>query len=629
MNLIPRSILFGHPNKFNALISPDGKYISFLAPKDGVNNIWVAPSEDLSKAICISDDKIRGIQSYHWTFLSGVLIYPQDQGGDENFALFKVSVDTKVTTKLSGGENYRVDVNQLHPKQPEYVLVSMNDRDPRYMDYHKMNLLTGERKLVFKNEAGYSNIVFDSQFKPRAASIESPDASGNMLLFNSKTNNFELESKVPFEDSLATAAWCFAGNDNELIIADSRGRDTSALKIFDPTSRKEKILAEHPKSDLAGVELHPYTQNISAATFNYIKKEWVFLDAVFQKHVEFLQTQEAGELYITSRSLDDKKWLVIFSPDNGTPKFFLYETDKQKMNFLFETRPDLKAYELSSMEPRIIRSRDGLDLVCYLTKPLQPLAGAGQPNPLVLCVHGGPWSRDTWGFNSTSQWLANRGYTVLSVNFRSSTGLGKAFLNAGNKEWAGKMHDDLIDACQWAVGAGIADPKKIAIFGGSYGGYAALVGLTFTPDFFACAVDVVGPSNINTLLSTIPPYWEPMVATFKARVGDFTTPEGKRFLEERSPISKVDEIRKPLLILQGANDPRVKQDEADQIYNAMKEKNIPVEYAVFPDEGHGFREPRNNVAANALKEKFLKAHLGGRLEPITDEIENSSAKILT
>jgi dipeptidyl aminopeptidase/acylaminoacyl peptidase len=626
MKLIPRSVLFGNPNKYNAQLSPDGRFISFIAPKGGISNIWVAPADNISKATCVSDDRKRGIVSYHWSFLPGVLIYSQDQGGNENYALYKVYAEKGKASLLVGGENFRVDVTQLHHKQTEHALISMNDRDPRHMDYYKLNLATGERTLAYKNEAGYSSIIFDSQFKPRVASIQSPDASDDVLFFNPSIDNFEFQFKVPFEDTLATACWCFSSNDKTLIMSDSRDRDTAVLRRIDTDTGQSTILAEHPKSDASGIEMHPSTHEISAVIFNHTKKEWIFLDPEFQRQIEFLQKQERGELSISSRTLDDKKWLVIYSPDDGTPKFFLYEIETQKLSFLFETRPELRDFELSHIAPHVIRARDGLELVCYLTQPQKPLAKKDKPNPMVLVVHGGPWSRDSWGFNSRSQWLADRGYTALSVNFRGSTGFGKTVVNAGNKEWAGKMHDDLLDACQWTIDRGIADPKKIAILGASYGGYAALVGLTFTPDFFACAIDIVGPSNINTLLATIPPYWETMLATFKTRVGDFTTEEGRKFLYERSPVSRVDKISKPLLILQGANDPRVKKDESDQIYKAMKAKNLPVEYVVFPDEGHGFQEPRNNVATTAFMEKFLETHLGGRIEAITDEIQKSSAQ---
>jgi dipeptidyl aminopeptidase/acylaminoacyl peptidase len=282
------------------------------------------------------------------------------------------------------------------------------------------------------------------------------------------------------------------------------------------------------------------------------------------------------------------------------------------------------------MRPVVIPARDGLKLVSYLTLPPEVDEDRPpRPLPMVLDVHGGPWARDEWGFNAVHQWLANRGYAVLSVNFRGSTGFGKEFTNAGNREWAGKMHDDLLDAVDWAVEQKIADRGRVAILGGSYGGYATLVGLTFSPDVFACGVDIVGPSNILTLLSTIPPYWQPMVQMFKDRVGDFTTHEGKTFLEERSPLSRVDRIARPLLIGQGANDPRVKQAESDQIVRLMRQKEIPVTYVLYPDEGHGFARPENRLSFNAVVEAFLAQHLGGRYEPVGDDFAGSSISVPT
>jgi len=317
--------------------------------------------------------------------------------------------------------------------------------------------------------------------------------------------------------------------------------------------------------------------------------------------------------------------------DNGPARSYIYDRKARKANFMFSSRRDLEGLALTKLEPVVIKSRDGLDLVSYLSLPLGSDAdNDGRPDkplPMVLDVHGGPWARDSWGFNPQHQWLANRGYAVLSVNFRGSTGFGKAFLNAGNRQWAAKMHDDLLDAVNWAVAENIADKQKVAIMGGSYGGYATLVGLTFTPDVFACGVDIVGPSNLVTLLSTIPPYWMPLVEQFSQRVGDFRTEEGKKFLESRSPLNFVDRITKPLLIGQGANDPRVKQTEADQIVKAMNSKNIPVTYVLFPDEGHGFARPPNRTAFYAVTEAFLAQHLGGRFQPIGDDFKGSSIKV--
>jgi dipeptidyl aminopeptidase/acylaminoacyl peptidase len=331
---------------------------------------------------------------------------------------------------------------------------------------------------------------------------------------------------------------------------------------------------------------------------------------------------------VVSRSLDDRVWAVLYVMDNGPVRYYLYDRDQKEARFLFTNREALESAKLARMHPVVIPARDGLDLVSYLSLPRwMDEDGDGRPAaplPMVLFVHGGPWARDSWGYHSYHQWLANRGYAVLSVNYRGSTGFGKSFINAGNLEWAGKMHDDLLDSVEWAVREGVAARDRIAIMGGSYGGYATLVGLTFTPDVFACGVDIVGPSNIQTLLETIPPYWAPMMKVFTTRVGDHRTEEGREFLASRSPITFVERISKPLLIGQGANDPRVKQSEADQIVEAMRAKSIPVTYVLYPDEGHGFARPENRLSFNAVTDEFLGAHLGGRVEPVGDDFEGSS-----
>jgi dipeptidyl aminopeptidase/acylaminoacyl peptidase len=334
---------------------------------------------------------------------------------------------------------------------------------------------------------------------------------------------------------------------------------------------------------------------------------------------------------VTSRTLDDKLWTVAYLLDDGPVKFYLYNRDKKEAKFLFNSRDDLEDYEFVKMHTPVIKSRDGLNLVSYLSLPKgSDPDGDGVPNkpvPLVLDVHGGPWARDEWGFNSTHQWLANRGYAVLSVNYRGSTGFGKEFVNAANGQWSRNMHDDLIDAVNWAVDQGIAERDKVCIMGGSYGGYATLVGLTFTPDVFACGVDIVGPSSLVTLLQNVPPYWIPIMPMMKARVGDVATEEGQAELLKMSPLPLVDKIAKPLLIGQGANDPRVTQLEADQIVDAMQAKNIPVTYVLYPDEGHGFSNEPNRMSFNAVTEAFLAEHLGGRFEAVGNDFEGSSIHV--
>ena len=378
---------------------------------------------------------------------------------------------------------------------------------------------------------------------------------------------------------------------------------------------------------------HPTENTVQAVAFTYLRKEWKVLDPAIEDDMTYLRSVADGEMEVTSRTQDDLHWSVAYIMDNGPVRYYHYDRKAKKARFLFTNRKSLEGLKLAKMNPVVIKARDGLSLVSYLTLPLGSDSDGDvrpeKPLPLVLDVHGGPWARDEWGYNPLHQLLSNRGYAVLSVNFRGSTGFGKQFVNAGNKEWAAKMHDDLLDAVKWAVDQKVANKEKVAILGGSYGGYATLVGLTFTPDVFACGVDIVGPSNILTLLSTIPPYWQPAIQMFKDRVGDHTTAEGKKFLETRSPLSLVDKIKKPLLIGQGANDPRVKQSEADQIVKAMQQKKIPVTYVLYPDEGHGFARPENSLSFYAVTEAFLAEHLGGRHEPIGKAFAGSSITVPT
>ncbi len=437
---------------------------------------------------------------------------------------------------------------------------------------------------------------------------------------------------MPQADALTTQASGFDASGKTLYWIDSRGRDTAAVFAQNTDTGEKKLIAEDARADAGGAIMHPKTGLIQAAAFEYERQSWKVLDDSIKPDLDALAKVADGDLSITARTEDDAKWTVAFRLDNAPVKYYLYDRPSKKATFLFSNMPKLDGLPLSHMKPVVIKSQDGLNLVSYLTVPTQydknnDAKPDNGPIPMVLFVHGGPWARDSWGLNPYAQWLANRGYAVLEVNFRGSTGFGKKFLNAGNLEWAGKMHTDLIDAVNWAVDQKIARKDKIAIMGGSYGGYATLVGLTFTPDVFACGVDIVGPSNIVTLLNTIPPYWKPMITQFTTRVGDHRTEEGKKFLESRSPISFVDKINKPLLIGQGANDPRVKQAEADQIVAAMQKKKIPVTYVLYPDEGHGFARPPNTKSFNAVTELFLAEHLGGAWENIGKDFEGSTITV--
>jgi dipeptidyl aminopeptidase/acylaminoacyl peptidase len=392
------------------------------------------------------------------------------------------------------------------------------------------------------------------------------------------------------------------------------------------------VLAADERADLGHVVIHPTEKQVQAVSFNYERADWKVLDASIEADFDTLREVSPGDFSIVSRTLDDSTWIVMYVIDNGPVRYYRYDRQQRSAQFLFSNRQDLEGLPLVRMHPVVVEARDGMKLVNYYSLPnesdRQATGKPDQPLPMVLLVHGGPWGRDEWGYSPFHQWLANRGYAVLSVNFRGSTGFGKEFINAGNLQWSKTMHDDLIDSVNWAIQAGIADPQKIAIMGGSYGGYATLVGLTFTPEVFACGVDIVGPSNLITLLETIPPYWQPILELFTTRVGDYRTEEGRALLTESSPLTHVNRIQRPLLIGQGANDPRVKQSESDQIVNAMREKSIPVTYVVYPDEGHGFARPENRLSFFAIAEAFLSRCLDGRYEPVGTDFEGSSLEIV-
>ena len=625
--LIPRDSLFGNPDKASAKLSPDGTHISYLAPVEGVLNIWVASSQTPLAAAPVTSDDSRGIRSYFWAYTNEHVVYIQDKGGDENWRVYSTNVNTQETIDLTPMEGVAAQIQQVSADFPNEILIAINDRVAQFHDIYKVNIETGARELVQENN-GYAGYVTDDDFRVRFASRFTED--GGTELFRADGDEFTPFLKVPMEDSLTTNPLGFDKSGEILYMIDSRGRDTSALVTLDLATGEKATIADDRRADLSDVMVHPTNKNIEAVAFTHLRKSWVIVDDSIKGDFAYLRKIADGDIEIISRTHDDKNWVVAYLLDDGPVQYYNYDRTSKKAEFLFTNRAALEGLPLAKMRPVSIESRDGYELVSYLTVPKGTKMKNGSPAkalPMVLFVHGGPWARDNWGYHPYHQWLSNRGYAVLSVNFRGSTGLGKAFLNAGNKEWAGKMHNDLIDAVAWAVDEGIADPDRVGIMGGSYGGYATLVGLTFTPEEFACGVDIVGPSNIVTLLNTIPPYWAPMVEIFKKRVGDHTTPEGRAFLEAQSPLTHVDNIVKPLLIAQGANDPRVKQSEADQIVEAMQKRKIPVTYVLYPDEGHGFARPENSTSFTAVAEAFLAEHLGGRYEPVGDDFDGSSITI--
>jgi dipeptidyl aminopeptidase/acylaminoacyl peptidase len=629
--LIPREKIFGNPSQTAGRLSPDGKYLSWIAPRDGVLNIYVAPASNPKAAKALTNERQRPIRQYFWSPDSRQIMFINDKGGDENFLLYGVDVASGEQRALTPFEKTRVQIVGISNQVKDRILIGVNNRDPKWHDVHSLDLKTGKLSPVMMNTGGYSGFIADRKLAIRGASKPRPDGGTD---FHRVVNN-QVEAKpfeqVTLEDSDTTRPAGFTTDGKTLYWIDSRGRDTAALVAQDVQTGAKTVVAQSARADIGSAMSNPQTGRIEAYGENYLKNEWVPVGNAVKADLDFLKSRLKGEIAVASRTDDDDKWIVAVDPVTAPSAAYLYDRKSKALTKLYVTRPELEGAPLAGMNPVEIKTRDGLNMVSYLTLPpgTDP-DGDGRPNkavPMVLLVHGGPWGRDVYGYNGTHQWLANRGYAVLSTNFRASTGFGKKFISAGNLMWGTKMHDDLLDAVDWAVKSGVTTSDKVAIMGGSYGGYATLAGLAFTPEKFACGVDIVGPSNLNTLLKTIPPYWEAGKAQMYARMGNPTTPEGQALLKERSPLYKADQIKRPLLIGQGANDPRVNVAESEQIVEAMKAKGIPVTYVVFPDEGHGFARPQNNIAFNAVAENFLAKCLGGRAEPIGATLKASTAQV--
>jgi dipeptidyl aminopeptidase/acylaminoacyl peptidase len=636
--LIPRTVLFGNPERSGARISPDGSTLGFVAPRDGVLNIWLQPIKDgkpAGEAKPITHSKDRPIRE--WNFVPGFkagegqIFYLQDRGGDENFQIFAVDAATGAELCLTPWPGTRATVIDADSDHPHQLLISVNNRNPAMFDAWRIDTRSGKGEMLFQNDSGWLGMLPDESWTIRIVTRMTPEGAIEAMVRENATAEWQPFWNWTFEDSASSTPLAISADGRSVFVTDtSRSETRNTGGFYEVTlapkgeAQRWTLLASDPRCEVGTALIHPKTNRPQAVSFEYIREEWKPLDPTVEADLTALRTVTDGDIAVTSRTDDDGRWTVAFFRDDGPVETYLYDRATRRAEFLFASTDALRSLPLVKMTGEVIKSRDGLDLVSYLSVPKGFRRGESKPVPMVLFVHGGPWARDSWGYNPYHQWLANRGYAVLSVNFRGSTGFGKDFVNAGNREWSKRMHDDLIDAVNWAVKEGIADEARVAIMGGSYGGYAALAGLTFTPDTFACAIDIVGPSNIATLLATIPPYWGPMKAMFEQRVGSL---DEKEWLAEISPITHVDRIKRPLLIGQGANDPRVKQSESDQIVSAMQKKNIPVTYVLFPDEGHGFRKPENNMAFSAVAEAFLAQHLGGQYEPIGDAVKRSSAQV--
>lgn len=626
--IIDRELFFGDPEISGAQLSPDGKYLTFLKQFNKVRNIWIKKiDEPFENAKPITADTKRPVTSYFWTEDSKHVIYVQDKDGDENYRVYSVNPFEKgdpvpPAKNLTPFENVRAVIIDVPKKTPNEIIVGLNDRDPALHDVYRLNIITGERKLIFENKENIAGWATDLDGNLKLA-IRQTEDGGTEILRIDKGNKLAKIYEVDFEETASPIRFTKDGKAFYLMTNKGKERDKVQLELFDLKTGKSKLIDKDPldEVDFSGALFSDITNELLMTYYIGEKLRIYPKEKKFKKDFETLIAQlPEGNIGFMSITNDENLWLVSVSSDVDPGSVYLFNRKTGKAQFVYKSRPNLPSEWLSEMKPIKYKARDGMTIYGYLTIPkgLEP-----KNLPVVMLIHGGPWARDMWGYNAIVQFLANRGYAVFQPNFRGSTGYGKKYLNAGNKQWGtGSMQHDITDAVHFLIKEGIADPKRVAIAGGSYGGYATLAGLAFTPDLYACGFDIVGPSNIITLLNSIPPYWKPIQKIFTLRVGDKDNPEERKMLEAQSPLNFATNIKAPLYVVQGANDPRVKKHESDQIVAALRDLGRDVEYMLAPDEGHGFVNELNRLAMFTAMEKFFYKHLKGRVqEDVREEIQ--------
>jgi dipeptidyl aminopeptidase/acylaminoacyl peptidase len=604
--LIPRVVLFGNPWKTSPVVSPDGSKLAYLAPdSNGVVAIWVKTIGKDDDQVVASDAQ-RPIRNVAWQPDGKHVLYVQDKNGDDNAHVFQTDLTSGVTNDLTPFPGVKGGILDINTNYPTSILIYMNKRNKSEFDVYRCDLTTGASTLDTQNPGNVAGWVADNQQQVRAGLVQNQDGSNTIIVRDTPKATWRILATYSPDDGAPTPE-AFSADNLSLYVSTPAGANAAQLLRYNVHTGKSTVAYGDPTFDVGGVLVDNPTRKVVAALVQRDRDEWELLDPAFADDFAAIKALHDGDFSFTSQSSDGRFLVVDYLLDNGPVSFYLYDRQTKKGTLLFVNRPELAQYKLASMQPVSFKARDGLTIHGYLTLPvgLDP-----KGLPMIVLVHGGPWARDTWGYDGTVQWLANRGYAVLQVNYRGSTGYGKAFLNAGNRQWAGAMATDLLDAKDWAVGQGYADPKRVGIMGSSYGGYAALAGLAFAPDAFGAGVDIVGMANLNTYLASYPANWTTGRAMFSKRMGATT-----EFLNSQSPLFKADQIKAPLLIGQGATDTRVTVSESDQIVAAVRKSDHQVEYVVFPDEGHGFAKSLNNRRFNAATEAFLAKYLGGRFEP--------------
>lgn len=625
-DLIPRTVLFGNPERIGPQLSPDGSLIAYIAPVDSVLNLWVMNS-DGTGARQLTYDTNRGVTNYFWAKNGQDILYMQDQAGEENTHVYRLDVETEEVTDLTPFEGVKAYVSDTDRDQPNTVIIEMNRNNPMFFDVYSCDLETGELTLLEENPGTLDDgtmvigYMTDQDLSIRGMATIDP-ADGTIRFFLRDSMDDEWEEFVSFSALDTVSPQRFSEDGSGLYYQSNLESNTTKLLYQNLETGEVTEIAHDTLADIGGVSFDPFTGEPRAVSFHYLRRNVEVLDPSISEDYSFLGDYHEGDFGVVSSDLADSTWIVAYFTPQSPAVYYIYDRPAQEMTFLFNAIPALEDYRLADVEPLIIPARDGWELPSYLTLPKDSIEG---PLPMVLYVHGGPWARDYYGYEPFAQMLADRGFAVLQVNFRASAGFGKDHLNAGNKEWGGLMQDDLTDAVNWAVDQGIADPERIVIMGGSYGGYATLAGVTFTPDLYCAGVDFFGPSNLITFRETVPPYWRPLDALMDIRIGDLE--EDSLMLEERSPLNYVENITVPMLIVQGANDPRVVQAESDQMVQALRENGNEVYYLVYENEGHGFAIEANRLEFAGRVEEFLYTHVPGVECQMYEEVPNSTVQI--
>jgi len=619
--IIDRELFFGNPEITSATLSPDGRYLAFVKPWNATLNVWVKKREEpFAAARLLTAETARPIADYLWTRDGKYILYVKDKDGDENYNVYAVDPaappapqsEAPAARDLTGLEGVQVNLYSAPKHEPDIVYIGLNDRDKAWHDLYRLSISTGERTLMRQNTEQVAGWFFDLK--------------GNLRLAFRVADNGDQEILRVDPDQLKRVYSCsvfenceplrFHPDGRRVYLETNQGADVdlTRLILFDPATGQIEHVESDPlgKVDFGGCGFHEVTDELIYTSYEEDKVRRYFRDPQFEADFLHLAAQLPDkEVYFESRTSDDRVWVVSADSDTEPGETYIFDRQTRTLEFQFRIREKLPRDAMSEMKPIRYKSSDGLEIPAYLSLPrgIEP-----RHLPLLVVPHGGPWARDDWGYSSFAQFFANRGYAVLTPNFRGSTGFGKKFLNAGNGAWGREMQDDITWGVKHLIDSGIADPQRVGILGGSYGGYATLAGVAFTPNLYAAAVDIVGPSNLNTMLDSIPPYWEAGRKLLWARMADPTTEAGQKWLNERSPLFSADKIQTPLLVVQGANDPRVNRAEAEQIVIALRDRGFPVEYILAPDEGHGFARPVNNMAMFMAAEKFLATHLGGRYQ---------------